>query len=1506
MMFTQSVRDRLDFSLHNSDLARHGRSFIRSSYQSPDRLRRSSVSCLRLAIYVAMVMAEILLPLCHAGTKYIIVTQPDTPAFGAYTANGCQSAGAVSGSVTIQPKHGSVSIQGATFTNPACPGVSFPGQEAYYTASGTLGTPGSGSDAFHVHYTSPQGNADEDVFVSIEMAGKDVGANGPPAPTVPSVSGSCPGSTPANPCNPRDASRTVSSVGRVSAGEPIDAGTGNVYYAVTDYTTAGANPLSFTRYYNSGASYTGFAIATGFNWRHNYDRYLDLLNANVIAVERPDGQVLDFFNNGSAWVSDTDVDYKLSQSGDTWTLTCPDDTVETYTQIILGTLVAEEAELTQIKARNGYTQTLTYNGMNQLAKVTDSYNRTLTFTYSNGLLSEMTTPENNTFTYNYNANKTLSYMASPIDQKGATYNYFYENTSLPMALTGVADKYGERLATWTYDSQGRGLTSSQGGSNLNANLTTLTYETNTTTITNALGVTDTYTFMTLQGVPKIVQISRAATSTTPAATRSFAYDGNGYLASQTDWNGNTTSYVNNTHGLPTAVSEVAGTSVARTVTVAYDPTWVHLPDTVTTSGETISYTYDPLGELLSQKLADTTTTSSPYSTNGQTRTWTFTYANSLLATAKTPNGQTTSYTYTNGSLTKITNPLNQSITVTSHTTGGYPETIVDANGVTDTVSYDAQMRPIRSVLNTAGGQLTTTYNWWFAGFMSSFIRPDGTVWNMIPDAAMRLSNGGDGANVYKLTLDKLGDRTSIGFYDPNNNLSWQHSATFDALGRMLTDVAGAGQTTTYTYDNNANPLTVKDGLSHTTTNVFDPLNRLSTSTDANSGVVAITYDAHDRPLTVRDKNGNTTSYVYDGFGDVIEQVSPDSGTTVYHYDGDGNLTSKTDAATVVTNWTYDALDRPLTTTYPADSAENIAYAYDQPAHGFGVGRLTSVTDAAGSLSRTYDERGNVLTSKRTNGSSVLTTTYTYDKASRVASITHPSGAAVSYTRDGVGNISAMPFTATGNDGQGTIIYSAAHLPFGPVSSLGYDNGDLASFTYDKDYRLTILNYATYQSVPYVKWTYGYDAANNVRTIADNITSANSQTLGYDVLNRLTSASSTGTYGNLSYVYDKNGNLSSRAIGGVTYTQNYTSGTNRLSSITWPGNTQAFGYTPTGNINSITVNGGNSYTLGYNKANRLMTASGGSVSLAVTGETYDYAGKRITKSNNGSPAALYTYDLDGDLIEENESGTVTDYLYMDGLNVGIWQPGQPHLYMVNFDSRGVAQVSRDKYGLTNWAAYSTSYGQMSQTVATGQFTGPVTQNNRLPGQYYDHETGFHYNGFRDYLPSVGRYLEPDPVGLGGGLNTYAYVGGNPWIYTDRTGQFFGADDAGEFWIAIFLLSELHLIGSYNQQTYFSYPQSAEDQGIPYDQFMQQHPEFNLNSDNIPDYDNSYPDGTGYGQCTQSNPFGLGIGNGPTPAEPMPSEPPDLPDVLLPRELPEAPKVPTPPRTPAPPFMQPQWR
>ena len=79
---------------------------------------------------------------------------------------------------------------------------------------------------------------------------------------------------------------------------------------------------------------------------------------------------------------------------------------------------------------------------------------------------------------------------------------------------------------------------------------------------------------------------------------------------------------------------------------------------------------------------------------------------------------------------------------------------------------------------------------------------------------------------------------------------------------------------------------------------------------------------------------------------------------------------------------------------------------------------------------------------------------------------------------------------------------------------------------------------------------------------------------------------------------------------------------------------------------------------------------------------------------------------------------------------------------------------DGSGQVAWDALFTPFGE-EDSIA-----GSAANDNRFPGQRFDAETSLHYNYFRDYDPTIGRYVQSDPIGLAGGLNTYAYVGGNP--------------------------------------------------------------------------------------------------------------------------------------------------
>lgn len=179
---------------------------------------------------------------------------------------------------------------------------------------------------------------------------------------------------------------------------------------------------------------------------------------------------------------------------------------------------------------------------------------------------------------------------------------------------------------------------------------------------------------------------------------------------------------------------------------------------------------------------------------------------------------------------------------------------------------------------------------------------------------------------------------------------------------------------------------------------------------------------------------------------------------------------------------------------------------------------------------------------------------------------------------------------------------------------------------------------------------------------------------------------------------------------------------------------------------------------FGEHNRMSEAS--VLGSPVADYGYNGRGERVKKFVQGT--TVFLYGPGGELLAES-GATLREHVYLEGVPLAVIVD-DTDLYHVHTDHLGTPKKLTDGNGLVVWDAVYEPFGE------TTLETELVAYHLRFPGQYFDAETGLHYNYFRNYDPDTGRYIESDPIGLDGSLNTYAYVLGNPVRFTDPTGQF----------------------------------------------------------------------------------------------------------------------------------------
>ncbi|WP_460500329.1 RHS repeat-associated core domain-containing protein, partial [Dyella jejuensis] len=267
-----------------------------------------------------------------------------------------------------------------------------------------------------------------------------------------------------------------------------------------------------------------------------------------------------------------------------------------------------------------------------------------------------------------------------------------------------------------------------------------------------------------------------------------------------------------------------------------------------------------------------------------------------------------------------------------------------------------------------------------------------------------------------------------------------------------------------------------------------------------------------------------------------------------------------------------------------------------------------------------------------------------------------------------------------------------------------------------------------------------------------------ETYAYDPLYRLTQVSEADGSILASVAYDQAGDrLSKSGSGLATGTYDHSMGTHLLIAT---GNA-ARSVDANGNMTAM-AQSGSAYGFGYNDRNRMTIAQ--LAGSTVGSYTYNALDQRIQKVANGT-TERYDYNETHQMLGEY-GATNRDYIWMDGLPVAnVDRSGTiSSIVYVTADQFGTPRAIADSNGNAIWQfAYAGNPWGETQPTSNG-----YVDNFRLPGQYYDQETGLANYGPRTYGADIGGFNQPDPTGQRGGYNLYVYASDNPLHFVDALG------------------------------------------------------------------------------------------------------------------------------------------
>ena len=1023
--------------------------------------------------------------------------------------------------------------------------------------------------------------------------------------------------------------------------------------------------------------------------------------------------------------------------------------------------------LVAMKDLYGNTVTLSYNAEGQLAAVTDAAGRTaLSFTYNAaGRIETVTDVADRTVAYQYDAFGHLT----EVDGLGEsahsyTYNTYHGVTSKANALGEtytIEYQYADRgIVKKVIDPIGTGLIDE--GKPPTGHVKSFAYDfqngvfyvtdydgTVTKTTANSDGRLTSKERVEQSGSVALknveLQDNRTEVVTDAAGNeKTIQRDEWFNIIRITDGEGNTTRMSWNGQKRPTKTTDPLGVVTA----FEYDATGTLLlkkTEALGTSLERLTtYTYTDYGEPETVTIGGATTTLA-YAADGRVKSVTnplgdkstldYDAAGQLTAVIDATGNRST-LTYDElGNVLSATNPLEQ-VTRFAYNLEGRLEKVTDALGRETTVESDFKGRTLAVVdslnnrkefeydgggnlLSITQGEAVSSFSYDATDRLSSVTDAEGNT-TSYDYAAAGCSTCGASTAIPETITDPFGNATKnlfdktgrvIGVQDPLTNLT---SLAYDARGQVILQTDGNGNVIRFEYD---------------------PLGRVTKQTDAEGGVTAFTYDIRDNLLSLTDPEQQTTTFEYDLAGRKTKEIRPMGQETIYSYYANGLPKTDKDAKQQVTRYTYDKANRLTEITYADDTQDT--FGYDT------VGNLTSYANPAVSGTLAYDALNRKLSETVDYGPFQKTFSYSYDVRGNKQTYTSPEGLDHSYTyrkNDQLKTISVDGKTFTFD-------YDKHRL-----SKLTFPNGVVTDYAFNPNSWLTGIT-TTGAGGAVLTRSYTHDSIGNIQT---KNTEHGLYEYGYDQTYQLTSADNP-TMQDEGYSYDQVGNRQTSLSTAGLWSHN---ANNELITDT----AATFEYDANGNTTKKTE-GGRVTRYEYNARNRLEKIYLPDGRIATYG--YDPFGRRIRK-RVANTVTYFAYADEGMIAEYAEEGAPQKtYGWKPG---GLWgtdplcQIDGGQMYFYHNDHLATPQLLTDEAGAVVWGAGFQAFG-----LAVVDPASTVENNLRFPGQYWDAETGLHYNWNRTYDPVTGRYTQVDPIGFAGGdVNVYRYVGNNAGNFADPYG------------------------------------------------------------------------------------------------------------------------------------------